>query len=158
MVNIFLEDPTYISIDDLTSSSRNSFINTAGADNEKKILIRQAEIIIDSIIKSYGVKVDPTQETIFPTVQDGIPSNIAKATVRIVENLYVSGELEGATSGPIKGSVIKAEKFGDHSVEYQDENVRVNVLQNKNKYITQDVELFLKPYINNVGVRFSKAI
>ena len=157
MSNLFVENPTYITLEEIKWSTKDDCVKKM-SDENLKILIRKWEIIIDDIIKEFWEKESPDQVTIFPTVKDQVPLSIKKAVVLLVEWLHLWWELEVSSNGPIKWWMIKQEKFWDHSITYQDEWVRSNALQSKNKYITSEIEVLIRPYIKSVWVRFSKWI
>lgn len=158
MTNIFIETTTYINEATLKDSTKETWLqwSTLTDINNRDILIRKSEIIIDSIIQSFWVKLNESQETIFPTVDDGIPTNIKKATVLLCEEQFKGWEL---TSWSLSNSrIVSSEKYWNHQVTYQDVSVAWNTLQKKNKYITQEIETLLKPYINVVWSKWSKSV
>lgn len=159
MTNIFLEDWTYISEETLKDSTKETWLKgseTADVEN-RKILIVKSQKIIDSVVVSYWTKEDVNQTYIFPTIDDGIPLDIQKATVLLCEEQYKGWELNSWSSSSQGSKVVKSEKFWNHSVTYQDEAVVWNTLQKKNKYITQEIEMLLRPYINVVWSKWSKS-
>ena len=158
MTNIFVWTPVYITEEVLKDSTKETWlkgITTTDIEN-RKILIIKSEIAIDFIIKSYWSKLIETQEQIFPTIDDWIPINIQKATVLLCEEQFKGWELNWWVWSSSWSKIVKAEKFWNHSVTYQDEAVVWNTLQKKNKYITQEIEILLRPYINVVWSKWSK--
>lgn len=150
MANLFLEEITYITEAELKDSTRITDTTLVWTwDNEinnRTILIRKAEVIIDSIIWSYGTKVDPLQETIFPTVENSIPVAIKKAVVLLCEAMFSWGELE-ASNQFSWAKFIKSETHWDHKVEFQQETVQTNSMSKKNQYVNQEIEMLLKPFV-----------
>ena len=158
MANIFLEEPIYISENELKESTKDiwlQWVNNTDIDN-RKILIRKAEIIIDSVIWSYWIKVNLEQRNIFPVLIELIPINIKKVTILLCEWLYQWWELEAWINWPKKWSMVKSEKYWLHVVEYQEEIIVTNSLSNKSQYINQEIEILLKPFLSSVWMRWSK--
>lgn len=110
--NIFNKTTTYISVQQVKDSTN---IDGLIATNESTITRRilEAEKIIDNFISSYWEEADENQTTIFPTVEDGIPSDITEATLYIVEGLYTLGDQINNDQNQ-----IVSESIGDHSVKY----------------------------------------
>ncbi len=162
MANLFLETPTYITEAQLKESTRVTDTELIGTNddavNNRKILIRKSEIVIDSIIWTYGTKVDSDQETVFPTVSDWVPKNIMKAVVLICEGMFLGWELTQSKEY-VGAKFAKAEWYGDHKVEFQNETVQTNAMSKKNQYITQEIEMLLKPFVTtSSGVKWSKSV
>lgn len=160
MSNIFLETTTYLTETELKESTRESWLKwaeTTDVDN-RNILIRKAEIIIDSVIWSFWTKVNELQETIFPTVENWIPIAIKKSVVLICESMFVAWELTSWVSYTW-AKWVKSETYWDHKVEFQQESVSTNNLAKKSPYITQEVEILLKPFLTvSTWVKWSKSV
>lgn len=86
MTNLFIEEPTYITLQDFKDSSSGELVLTS--DDNIKIYIVKAQILIDSLIWSYDEKLVSTQTYIFPTLNFWIPADIKKATILLSESLY----------------------------------------------------------------------
>lgn len=160
MANIFLENTTYLTQEDLKDSTKIEWLKWDSPDNveNREILIRKSEIIIDSVIGSYWVKVDPNQNTIFPTVDDWIPIAIKKAVVLISEGIFEDGVIAWGWSYSWE-KWVKAEWHWDHKIEFQEQTVQAWGLSRKSKYITQEVEILLKPYISTFSsVKWTKMV
>lgn len=158
MSNIFLEEITYLTETELKESTRESWLKweTETDSDNRQILIRKAEIIIDSVIWTFWTKVNETQETIFPTTENWIPVAIKKATVLICEWMFKDWELTSWVSYNW-AKWIKSESYWDHKVEFQQEEVNIWNLAKKSIYITQEIEILLKPFITTTWwVKWSK--
>lgn len=160
MANIFDETPVYITEETLKDSTKEAWLKGATSTDitNRKILIVKSQKIIDSVIVFYWTKLVETQDYIFPTVDDAIPLDIQKATVLLCEEQYKGWELNSWSSSTSGSKIVKSEKYGNHQVTYQDETVVWNTLQKKNKYITQEIEMLLRPYMNVVWSKWSKSI
>lgn len=159
MANIFLEAVTYTNVTDVRASTLNATladITPIVTDDQVNILIRKAEIIIDSIVGSYGEPVSDTQVSIFPATVDsvsiGIPLDVQKAAIILVEAMYVDGVLGGITasiSGSVAGNIIK-EKYGIHEFNYSDSSTASGKRFSANdNYINDEIYTLLKPYISS---------
>ena len=160
MTNIFLENTTYLDEEDLKDSTKIDWLKwTSPEDIEnREIYIRKSEIIIDSIIVLYWTKLNPNQNTIFPTVEDWIPVAIQKAVVLISEGIFEDWVIAWGWSYTWE-KWVKAEWHWDHKLEFQEQTVQVWGLSKKSKYITQEVEILLRPYISTFSsVKWSQMV
>lgn len=160
MANIFLETTTYLSEWDLKDSTSLDWLkwNNQADKDERDILIRKSEIIIDSVIKEYWQKVNENQNTIFPTIQDWIPIPIKKAVVLISEWIYDDWVIAWGWNYTWS-KWIKSESHWNHRVEFQEQEVAWWILSKKSKYITQEVEILLRPYITTFSsIKWSKMV
>lgn len=158
MANIFLEETTYLNETELKDSTREEWLKweTEVDSDNRQILIRKSEIIIDSVIWTFWTKENETQETIFPTVENWIPVAIKKAVVLICESMFKAWELTSWASYDW-AKWVKSETYWDHKVEFQQEEVQINNLAKKSPYITQEVEILLKPFLTvSTWVKWSK--
>ncbi len=147
MSNIFIDEPIYITIDELEASTSNTQVKDLD-DEKQKLLITKSELIIDEIIGEYWEKQVSNQLRIFPTVDDNIPVGIKRATIRLCENLFIDWYLDGNSSNSTKQQAIKAEKYGDHAITYQDaEQVQNTRFKLYDEYIDDEIYMYLKPYL-----------
>lgn len=116
MASIFVQDPVYISVQDVKDSTSKTWL-AALTDNQIKSLIYKAQLAIDSYIGDsprYPVYAD-WQTWLFPIAVDDvstIPQDIKIATLYTVEQLYVNGDTITVEQA------IKAETTWPHSVAY----------------------------------------
>lgn len=114
-MNIFVQTPVYISVQDVKDSTSKSAIKLL-TDDEIKVLIYKAQLTIDNYIIGYGTPYDETQTFIFPVDVDGvstIPDDIVYSTLLVVEQIYENGD---TVNESVKE--VKSESAGDRSVTY----------------------------------------
>jgi len=148
MANIFIQDPIYITIEELSDGTTNSLIAWASNDDKKK-LITESQDIIDQYIWSYPTKVDVDQTYIFPTINDWIPLNIKKATILLCENLadwwFLSWKAYDKSSSNWN---IVVEKYWPHSVTFDNQTSWINVSE-QNQYVNEQIYRYLEYYITH---------
>jgi hypothetical protein len=136
MTNLFIEEPTYITVQELKDSSTWELSLTS--DDNIKIYIVKAHILIDSLIWSYWTKVSETQKYIFPTINDWIPLSIKKATILLSESLYKNRfNLD-------KFYNIQQEQRRWNSVTY--DNSSKSKFQNIHPCLNDEIYIYLKDY------------
>ncbi len=148
MADIFIQDPVYITVQELKDSTTNALIDAESDDNNKKI-ITEAQDIIDQYIGSYPTKADENQYYIFPTIDDWIPLDIQKATVLLCENLANWGYYSWKAYNQSWSSWnILVEKYWPHSVMFDNTTSWINTSE-QNKYVDEQVYRYLEYYITN---------
>jgi len=149
MANIFLRDPTYITIAQVKDTTDKAALAALG-DDALKVLIARAEDLVDRYIISYGTPYDEDQTLIFPVEdEDGassLPDDITKGTFFVVEQVYENGDLISGAVETGSGDV-KSEKVGDRSVTY---DVGTTTTNNNAKFlgIPPEAIAFLSKYRN----------
>ena len=149
MANIFLREPTYITVQEVKDTSSKSWL-IALTDDEIKILIAKAEDLVDWYIIKYCTPYDEEQELIFPILDEDwnalIPDDITKATFYCVEQEYVNWDLVSSATSSWSWAV-KSEKAWHRSVAY---DVESEVTTNNLKYLwmPEQAENLLKKYRN----------
>lgn len=113
MANL-LDELVYIELDDARDTS--TILAGITDDDELTSLITEAQWIIDTYIGSYWEREVETQTFIFPTVDDWIPQEIKLATVRISEQIFLSGK----TLSSLRGDKITSESNLSRSVGFSD--------------------------------------
>lgn len=86
MTNLFVEPITYITVQDMRDVYPWDYDNET--DENIAIYIRKAERLVDSLIVSYWEKLDPNQNTIFPTKKDWIPLEVKQATILLANCIW----------------------------------------------------------------------
>lgn len=117
MTNLFIQEPIYISLEDLTDSTVKDEIKTL-SDNDKKKLIYESQKIIDAYIVSYWEKFEESQEFLFPIMDwDNplIPNDIKISTVYVCEKIY---EVWDNISNESNIWNVRKEVAWDYSIEY----------------------------------------
>ncbi len=139
MWNIFSEDITYLTIQEIKDSSSNTEL-TSSTNEDIQWWIRRAEKIIDSLIESYGTKVDSSQNTIFPTIADGIPIEVKQATILLTECVFQNrNKIE-------QERIIKSETRRGNSVTYED---KVDKFKQMHSCMSEEIYELLKKYISS---------
>ena len=134
MTNLFIEDITYLTLDEYKDSGW-----TIKDDNDIKIFVRKAEQIIDDIIWSYWDKLDNTQNTIFPVLDERVPLGIKKACILITNCLYKNKDRLDFSK------VIVSETRRWKSVSYDTKfKDKFKMLHSCNN---EEIYLYLKPFI-----------
>lgn len=146
--NLFSQDTTYITIEELKASCLISEI-TELYDEKLKELICRAESTIDSYIWEYWEKLSDSQVTIFPTQNDWIPLEIKKATVIMCVNIFNSWFLLDDTYKNQIWKGISSETYRGYSVSFFDKNIYSNDVAEryKTRLITDDLSIYLKRYV-----------
>jgi len=94
MANLY-NNPVYTTVDDVRDTTDYADLAALAVSDPDAVdkLITQAQTAIDNYIISFGCRCDESQEFIFPTGEDGtcdaIPHEIQKATIKVVEYLFV---------------------------------------------------------------------
>ena len=120
MTNLFLREPTYITVTEIKDSTSNSDLQNL-SDDEIKILISKAEDTIDNYIWSYWVPFEEDQTLIFPIDLEWIalmPQDVKIATFYTVEQLFANWDM--IESAKTKGWDIIEEKVWDRTVKYSE--------------------------------------
>lgn len=134
MTNLFLEEMTYLTINEYRSSGW-----TISNDSDIKIYVRKAEQIIDNIIISYWKKKDSAQNTIFPVEIEDIPLNIKKACFKISEYLFKNKDRSEVSKLIISES--RRWKSVTYDTNFQDKYKMIHSALN------EEIYMYLKPYI-----------
>lgn len=150
MANIFQTSPVYISLENLRDSTTNEDLklDTQVSNENVSILISKAQDIIDNVIWDYWVPNIENQETIFPiqnedwTENEIIPIAIQKATLLLVENLYVWGVLDWNAYELWFSGKVKSETSRGHTVSYFETWKTA-----KNPFLNDEIMIYLTPYI-----------
>jgi hypothetical protein len=146
MSNIFLREPTYITVDEVKDTTDKAWLSWL-TDDEIKILISKAEDSIDRYIWRYWTKFNENQTLIFPIDNDWvsfIPWDIKVACFYVCEQIFETWDnITGATSWWT--GAISSEKTGDRAVTY---SVWTETTNNVNKQlgIPIEAETILKKY------------
>lgn len=159
MANLFEITPVYVSVTDLRDTTTNSDLesDTVVEASDIKILIGKAQDIIDSIIWDYWVPNVENQETIFPIKSENwednedVPTVIQKATVLLVENLYIGWVLDWWAYWTWWEGMIKSETSRWHTVSYYAWNTNPADL---NEFLNEEIMIYLKPYILNLSAQW----
>lgn len=121
MASIFSETPTYLTADEVKASTNISELKTKSTLQVNRLIL-EAQRVVDNFIGSFWTKLDSTQKTIFPNLDDwtesfeaGIPQDIKEATLYIVEALSVYGNQMNTA-----GNQVVQETVGDHTVKYSE--------------------------------------
>ena len=150
MVNLFIQEPIYITIQELKDSSNNQDIKLSTNDDNLKILISKAQDVIDYIIWDYWIKLLSTQNNIFPEKTLWVPLNIKKACILLCDNMYVWWVLSWwAYNWNIWN--IKSETYRWTSVQYFD---TWEIL--KNQFADNEVMLYLNDYTSSLSSKWFK--
>ena len=161
MANLFETTPIYVSISDLRDTTTNSDLKSSWTveDWDVSILISKAQDIIDNAIWDYWVPNIENQETIFPiknedwTENTVIPIDIQKATVLLVENLYIWGVLDGGAYWVWTQGSIKSETSRGHTISYF---AWATNAAESNEFLNEEIMIYLKPYILNLSAQWYK--
>ena len=151
MANLFLQNPVYITIDEIKETSTKAWL-IALSDNELKVLITKAQKLVDNYIISYGEKYDEDQTYIFP-IKDSddnsfLPNDITVATFYTVEQIWESGDLISGAVSTTSGWAITQEKVWDRSVSYSSDTTTTTNNNLKFLWIPPEAESILKKYRN----------
>ena len=157
MANIFETSPVYISIENLRDSTTNEDLKDINqvTDENVSILIWKAQDIIDNLIWDYWIPNIENQETIFPiqnedwTENTQIPVSIQKATLLLVENLYIWGILNWSAYEVWFSGKVKSETSRGHTVSYFNSSSSA-----KNPFINDEIMIYLSPYILNIWTQW----
>jgi len=123
MASIFLQDPIYITVQQVKDSTSKSWLASESDDNIS-ILIYKAEKQIDNYLQcAIYKKFVSTQELFFPVLDPEddsslLPSDITEACLYVVEQLYINWDTISAWNG----WAIKKEVMWPHTVEYVTES------------------------------------
>ncbi len=158
MANIFDTIPVYITLSNLRDSTTNPDLKDDWivSDTNVQALISKAQNIIDDIISDYWVPNIENQETIFPVKNDDwsdnetIPLSIQKATLLLVENLYVWWALDWNAYEVWFNWKVKSETSRWHTVSYY------NSAQNFNQFTNEEILMYLRPYLLNLSAQWYK--
>lgn len=142
MTNIFAEDITYLTIEEYKWSSQDVI-----DDEEIKIYVRKAEVVIDKIIWSYWKPQNINQKTIFPVIDVGVPIEIKKATVLITNCLYWGKDRIDTWK------VISSESRRGNSVTY--DTSRVDKYKNIHPCYNSEIHSYLEKFIKNDKLKTS---
>lgn len=161
MANLFLTEPVYLSLTDLRETTTNPDLKEVDSvdDDNIKILIWKAQDIIDNLITDYWTPNIENQETIFPIKNDDwtdnevVPIVIQKATVLLVENLYVWWVLDWWAYWTWSNSPIKSETSRGHTISYYSWATSAIDI---NEFMNDEIMIYLKPYILNLSVQWYK--
>ena len=122
MANLFLREPTYISVQDYRDSTAKDV--SWLVDDDIKVLIAKAEDLIDDYIHiNIYPKFDSEQDLLFPIDDDGvsvIPQDIKQATVYSCDQLFVNGDLISGATSSVWGWAVIEEKTWDRTVKYSE--------------------------------------
>lgn len=121
MANIFLREPTYITVQEVRDTTSKADL-IALTDDEIKVLIAKSEDLIDWYIESYGTPFDENQNLIFPIKDEDwnsyIPDDIKVATFYTVEQVFSNWDT--ISTATITWSwEVKSEKVWDRLVTYE---------------------------------------
>lgn len=151
MANLFVQDPVYITIDEIKDTSSKAWLITL-SDDELKVLITKAQQLVDNYIISYGEKYNEDQAYIFPTKDSNenglLPNDITVATFYIIEQLYESGDLISGAVSTTSWWAITNEKVWDRSVSYSSDTTTTTNNHLKFLWIPPEAESILKKYRN----------
>jgi len=141
MNNLFIEDPIYITIQDLKDSTNKTWIASL-TDNQIKRLIYEAQFAIDDYILHYWTKYSESQSFIFPTQDEDwnievIPNDIKIATVYVCEQIFESWDTVSSTYWEVTEEVA-----GDRRIKY------TSWTRNVLKTIPDKAKIYLEPYRN----------
>lgn len=161
MANLFLTEPVYLSLTDLRETTTNLDLKEAYSvdDDNVKILVWKAQDIIDNLITDYWIPNIENQETIFPIKNDDwtdnviVPIVIQKATVLLIENLYVGWVLDWWAYWTGWNSPIKSETSRGHTISYYSWTTSAIDI---NEFMNDEIMIYLKPYILNLSVQWYK--
>lgn len=161
MTNLFVQDPVYISIENLRDSTTNEDIKADSpvvvTDEDLKILIWKAQDIIDAVIFVYWDKNSETQTTIFPIKNTDwsdnteIPIDVQKATILLVENLYEWWVLDGWAYGVWSQWIIKSETSRWHTISYFSWWSSATDI---NEFLNDEILIYLRDYILNLSAQW----
>ena len=147
MTNILIQDITYLTPSDVKDSSS---LFDCKSDDDIKIIVSQAEMLIDKLVKSYWTKAVETQKTIFPTVDDWIPIRIQQACLLISEKILKDSSWD-------TNYVIKSEKRRWNTIVY-DTNQTSSDYDSISKYIDETIYTLLEPYLNSSATSGNKTL
>jgi len=151
MSNLFLREPTYITIDQIKDTSSKTWL-IALTDDEIKVLISKSEDAVDRYIIKYWVPFDEDQTLIFPIIWEYwtsyIPNDIIMSTFYIVEQIYESGDLISWAVSSSSGWAITSEKTWDRTVQYSSDSVTTTNNALKFLWVPPEAENILKKYKN----------
>lgn len=156
MANLFETIPVYIALADLRDTTSNEDLKTDSgvSDWDASILISKAQDIIDNVIWDYWEPADETQDTIFPLLDETtVPVNIQKATVLLVENLYISWVLDWDAYELWGSRSVKSETSRWHTVSYYWGS---NSSMDSNEFLNEEIMIYLKPYYLNLSAQWYK--
>lgn len=93
MASLYLQSPTYITVDELKDTTNNVDIKGLSTD-DANILIYQSQLMIDSYLKkTWELKYESSQDFLFPIKLDWlslIPNNVKIATVLVCEFIFTN--------------------------------------------------------------------
>ena len=118
MANIFLNEPVYITVQQVKDSTSKPAIVSL-TDDEIKVLIYKAQREVDSYLwATFRPPFDSNQEFIFPVLKDSLsylPIWITEATLYVVEQVFISGD---TISASVWGGEVIEEKTWPHTIKY----------------------------------------
>ena len=151
MSNLFLREPTYITIDQIKDTSSKTWL-IALTDDEIKVLISKSEDAVDRYIIKYWVPFNEDQTLIFPIIWEYwtsyIPNDIIMSTFYIVEQIYESGDLISWAVSSSSGWAITSEKTWDRTVQYSSGSGTTTNNALKFLWVPPEAENILKKYKN----------
>ena len=151
MANIFESTPIYTNVVDVRDTTTNTELqsSTNVSDWDVEILIWKAQDIIDDVIWDYWTPADENQNTIFPLYEEtSIPVNIQKATILLVENLFVWWVLDWWAYELWWTKDIKSETSRWHTVSYY---WNISWAIDSNQFLNDEIMIYLKPYLLNLS-------
>ncbi len=151
MANLFIQNPVYITIEEVKSSTTKTAL-IAETDDNIKILITKAQQIIDNYIVSYGEKYDEDQNFIFPIkdTEDAsfLPSDITLACFYCVEQVFVSWDLISWAVTSTSWWAVVSEKVWDRTVKYSSDSEGTTNNSTKFLWIPPEAQVILNKYRN----------
>lgn len=120
MANIFLQEPIYITVQQVKDSTSKPAILLL-SDDDIKILIYKAQREVDSYIwYTFRPSFDSSQEFLFPVLKDKVSwlhTLLTEATLYVVEQVFESWDTISSSFG--WGDVLE-EKTGPHTIKYSE--------------------------------------
>ena len=123
MASIFLNDPVYITVQQVKDSTSKPALASL-TDDEIKVLIYKAQREVDSYLwHTFRSPFVDNQEFVFPVLKDEVsylPLWITEATLYVVEQVFISWDTINASLG---GWTVLEEKTWPHTIKYAEWSV-----------------------------------
>ena len=118
MASIFLQDPIYITVQQVIDSTSKPSIAILPADDIEQLIYKAQREIDAYLVATFRPKFDESQEFLFPVNNDSvsyIPSILTEATLYVVEQLYLLWDVITTSVGLWD---VLEEKTWPHTIKY----------------------------------------
>ena len=128
MASIFLQDPIYITVQQVIDSTSKAWLASLPSDDIKQLIYMAQREIDMYIVNTFRPKFDSSQEFLFPVLNDELsylPNILTEATLYVVEQLFVSWDTVTWNVGTWN---ILEEKTWPHTVKFDKSQIPAGFL------------------------------